>query len=106
LRHNQWDRKIRRKGRDSLLDPQRLVPQPVLIEHVVCLIADKHLYFAGVDDFAPQEIRHRARRTDNDVRRDARDVTREMLLDGVLRLDIGEFAHGHDDGHDLASELS
>lgn len=90
--------------RDALLRAQRLVTQPLLIQHVVRLVEHKDLNVLGVDDLFADEVLQLAGRADDDVL-----VNLSTVLDfgnGVCGGDVGELAHGLDDGHDLTRELA
>lgn len=93
-------------GRSALLNPQRLVTEPILIKHVVCLVKDEDLDPRRINHPPADEVRHRAGCAYNDVCGYVRRAFRQVVFDRVLGLYRGKLAHGDDNGHDLPCELT
>ena len=93
-------------GDNALLDTQRLVAQPILVQHVVRLVEHEHLHFRHVDHLSPDQVRHRPRSADDDLRCYVRCALGQAFLDRVLSLNWCELAHCVHDRHDLPRELS
>jgi len=91
---------------EVVLYSQCLLTQAVLVEHVVCFVEDEDFDVGDIDDLAPHQIDHGARGADDDLGGDVGGVLREVVFDGIFGLDVGVFAHGGDDGHDLPGEFA
>ena len=93
-------------GDNALLDTQRLVAQPILVQHVVRLVEHEHLHLRHIYDLPPQEVRHRPWCAYDNVRVDASRALRDAVLDCVFSLYRSELAHRDNDRHDLPRQFT
>ena len=99
----------------------------MLVKHVIGFVKYEHFNMTDIDNlnlnkwldkgkqksesswltnFAPYQIRHGSRSSNNYLRSDIGRISRQVIFDGVFSLNIGKFSHGCDNRHNLTSKFS